>query len=166
MDFHEIYIQKGTYQSPTLKKCSSDFGIYAVEVPYIGLPNVKEPYKNDWHDENGDDEYLPSSPVFDAQEITLTLAYRGTGGNGLKNFFDFITKGEYSIYTECGKWGRQKVRYVDYDTDAYYFKDSNSTDVLVFKVKFKVNDPISIMALFRNQGGDPTCINKIGQLVT
>lgn len=145
MTFHELYFQFAS--GGKLK--ASDYGFYAVEVPYPGAPEVKEPYKNDWYDEDGDDEYIPSSPKFKSFEFEVTLAYNGQApmfADSLYLLLSDLKREEFAFYSVFGHWGRKDVRYVSYTTDAYHFDD-----VFIFKLKFKVNDPVTAIGIYQRQ---------------
>ena len=159
MTFNEVYIQKDSddYAAVGL----SDWSIYAVELPYIPMPNLKDPYSNDWYDEDGDDEYIPTTPHYKSIELKLKLACKTELGitsvtDSIRNCIKYMAnQGEFRIYLNYGDGcGWQKCRYVGYDTEAKHFKqaiaNSNATeDVVVFEVSVKVNDPITEMKLIQ-----------------
>ena len=53
-DYKPFWIQSGTTAA---KNTATEWGMVAKSNPYPLLPTPKEPYKNDWKDESGDDEY-------------------------------------------------------------------------------------------------------------
>lgn len=139
-----LYIRK----KGVVKNIKDDFGIYHKSVPYVLFPKVKEPFKNSWYDENGDDEYLPAVPTYESYEMKIDFVYEGTlnsANNKIKDFLSFLQGGYFEIYDEYSGIGRQKVRYVSVDTDGYLYR--REKDVVEFSVTFKVNDPITQITL-------------------
>lgn len=139
-------------------------GIYLVGMPYIPLPELKEPYKNEWYDQNGDEEYVaPSALFYQSQEITLEFGCDGATEldmrHSLKELIYAMTyKGTFSFYTEAGNIGRQNCRYVGYETTAKKYRIAETDGVrtlLLFKIKIKVNDPITEMTLTYDEQNHP-----------
>lgn len=160
MEYHEIYIRD---TSGTMFR-ASEYGIYAVDVPYIDRPTAKEPYKNEWHDEDGDDEYTEQL-FFEAQEYEFTCGYKQF--NMIDRTHDFEKELAQAlgtlfydidaIYFECGHWGRKNVRLIGVATDAYVFEDGSGQSILTFKVKLKINDPMTRIKL-QMVGNVPTFV--------
>lgn len=130
------------------KDIKQAYGIYTKSVPFLLYPKVKEPFKNSWYDEDGDDEYLPEIPTYESYEMTLDFVYEGatnTSNAQIKSFLDFIQGGYFKLYDEYTGIGRQQVRYVSIDQDATLYR--REKDVVEFSVTFKVNDPITQITL-------------------
>jgi len=128
----------------TIKDVYRDFGIYTKHVPFILYPKAKEPYKKSWYDEDGDDEYLPATPRYEAYTMNVDFVYEGalnTANTNIKNFLDFIQGGYFSLYDEYTGIGRQKIRYVSVDENATLYR--RDKDVVEFTVSLKVNDPVT-----------------------
>lgn len=135
-----LYIRK----EGVVKNIKNDFGIYHKSVPFHLFPKVKEPFKNSWHDEDGDEEYLPEQPFYESYEMKLDFVYEGTlnsANSRIKAFLLFLQGGEFELYDEYTGIGRQKVRYVSVDTSANLYR--RERDIVEFFVTLKVNDPIT-----------------------
>lgn len=133
-----LLIKKDTVIKDTL----ADYGIYVKHVPFILFPKLKEPYSHSWYDEDGDDEYIPTTPRYESYNMTIDFVYKGavnTANSNIKSFLEFLVGGYLTIYDEYTGIGRQKIRYVEVGDDASLYRRGN--DVVEFNVTFKVNDP-------------------------
>lgn len=150
MEYYKFYIQKESAGSTVIDTVER-FGMYEVQSKFYGGREVKEPAKREWRDEDGDDEFIPSTPVFKAQEMEVRFAYKGTmsSANGkLEGFIKYLSDGgTMKIYDSYNGIGRQNVRFVSVPDDAELVRDSVDGDILVFTVKFKVNDPVTNITL-------------------
>lgn len=131
-----------------------EWGLLAKSNPYPLLPNPKSPYKNEWYDEHGDDEYVDemyySSIEFDV--IFYVKAYDNNGitaeeqlRNQIEAFFLKIYKGEFKIYDSYTGIGRQHVRYAGYTEESFVRRQDWAR--AIFKISFKINDPITRIKL-------------------
>lgn len=125
--------------------------------PFKYLPEAKTTGSNDWFDQNGDDEYVPSELKFKAYEIEaeFIICENDTTSGGvtttsdkhirtqLKAFFDYIKVGEFKIIDTYTGIGRQHIRYVKFDPQSFRRRADHA--MLVFKITFKVNDPVTNM---------------------
>ncbi len=150
MEYYKFYIQKESASSTVIDTVEA-FGMYEVQSKFYGGREVKEPAKREWRDEDGDDEFVPSTPVFKAQEMEIKFAYKGTmsSANGkLETFIKYLSEGgTMKIYDSYNGIGRQEVRFVSVADDAELVRDSEDGDILVFTVKFKANDPVTNITL-------------------
>lgn len=151
--YKPFYIQKGDYCYDTRLQ----WGFIAKSNPYPALPSPKEPYKNEWMDENGDDEYTEhiyyESFEFDVQfyirtkdtvsQGVVTEAAAETIRAKLKDFFDTVKNGDLKVFDSYTALGRQKVRYGGYKEDK--FRARGDSAKCIFTVTFKVNDPVTMM---------------------
>lgn len=144
MDYKPFLIQKLKANSPV--KDSKEWGIWVKSMPFLLYPKLKEPAQRSWPDENGDDEYLPDSPVFEAYTMNVDFVFigaTGTANSQIKSFLNYLSKeGEFSIYDTYSKIGRTHVRYSSYSDKAFRRRE-NENDIVQFTVTFKVNDPIT-----------------------
>ena len=159
LNYKPFYIQ-ATGDS-TAKNTATEWGLVAKSNPYPAMPEPKEPYKNDWKDENGDEEYLASvfykSFTFDVQfyvktyDTVVNNVVTKTAAEALReqvaSFFTHIKTGEFKVYDAYTGLGRQRVRYANYSEDSNGFITRDNWARLIFKVTFKVNDPITAMTL-------------------
>ena len=146
MDYKSFLLRKG---GSNVIDSKEQWGILAKSVPFVLVPDVKEYSKIDWPDEDGDDEYIPEDPHFKAYEMTVSFVYIGdyeTANMQIKAFWDFVKQGEFELYDQYTKIGREKVRYVGYENDAFRRRTSDG-DIVEFKFKFKVNNPTKDITL-------------------
>lgn len=128
------------------------WGMVAKTNPYPILPTPKEPYANDWLDEDGLDEYnveMHYEPVefsvafyvkaYASGNQTAASVLRGW----LLNFFDWVRNGEFRTYDSYTDVGYRKVRLDGYEEDKFKARDTWASAVV--KVKFKANDPTTRM---------------------
>lgn len=160
-DYKPFYIQAA---NDATAWSTGVYGLVAKSSPYPAFPELKDPYNNDWKDENGDDEYLTSvnykAFTFDVQ--FYVKAFDTVNGQGvvtktadvvlreqMADFFAKIKVGEFKVFDSYTGLGRQKVRYAGYSENSGFLARDNWAR-LIFKVTFKVNDPVTNMKL---QGG-------------
>jgi len=135
------------------------YGMVAQTQPFLNKCEVKEPYKNDWKDEHGDDEYIPSTLCRKAFEFTVKFyvkTYAVTGNspqtaisvlNGqIADFRAKLLGGEMKVWDSWQETGFQKVRYVKDDADSADREIDGGSARVIFSVTFKVNDPATAMA--------------------
>lgn len=155
-----FYIQKSNGSYP-VKETISDFDIYLKDIPFKPSSEVKELYSNDWFDEDGDDEYIPSELKLAAHTIDVEFAYKGdknTAYTKIKPFLDYLTGrdgtgSEFKFVCTYNGYGRQKVRFKGMSDDAELVRQDNF-DILIFKVTFKVNDPVHNVVAVNDEKGN------------
>ena len=135
------YSSSMTYSKPfdTLVK----YGLYIKHAPFTLMPKVKNIVTQTWKDEDGDDVYIPSSVVYEAYDLELEFVYLDPGETAnaqIRQFIADITGKWLKIYDSYTKVGRQGVYVISADEDPQ-FKRRDGRDLLVFNVKFRVNDP-------------------------
>ena len=126
-----------------------EWNIMVKSLPFNIAPEIKKYASVDWPDEDGDDEYIPSVPHFKAYEMEASFVYIGeykTANTKIKAFWDYIKSGELQIYDSYTGIGRKGVRYVAYSPEAFH-RRSASGDIVVFKIKFKINNPVDNIIL-------------------
>lgn len=139
---------------------TTTYGLVAQAQPFPDDYEVKEPYKNDWFDENGDDEYV-SSMRRKAFEYTIKFyikAYPTTGQsaqsaitvlNGLvASFRGKIIPGEFKIWDSWQQKGFAKVRFVKDAVENREITDEYAWMIISFT--FKVNDPSTPVSFANN----------------
>lgn len=158
MEPEKIYVQKMTAEdepAAQVRELGSDFGFYGMEIPFVPFGEAKEPSRNDWKDEDGDDEYLPESGLkMQAFEVGIKLGYKGSkdSANGkIAALLDYLTGRDgtgprMKIYSTYTKIGYNDVRFVSLDDDAELVR-SGDGDILVITVTLKVNDPATRVTL-------------------
>ena len=158
-DYKPFYIQATA--DAAAKNTATEWGMVAKSNPYPALPEPKEPYKNDWKDANGDDEYVASIQykafTFEVQfylktfDTVVNNVVTATAAENLRSqlssFFTHIKSGEFKVFDEYTGLGRQKVRFAGYAEEGGGFVSRDNWARLIFKITFKVNDPITAMKL-------------------
>lgn len=134
------------------------WGVWCKDIPFKIFDKVKEPAKRSWNDEHGDDEYIsPSGLWLESYEIEVEfgckkmtsvvgeeeVAYVNDVRASVGSFLEYLrSSGMLKMYSSWTRTGRQEVRLVSVDDDAHWEPDEgDGQEFLVFKVRFKVNDP-------------------------
>lgn len=165
-NYKPFYIQYGENALATDTKTA--WGMVAKTNPYPLLPTPKDPYKNDWKDEDGDDEYTTYMHYkgFEMEVEFYVKAVDGTTTTAAADlhtavwsFFTAVREGNFRVYDAYTGLGFQRVRYAGSDFEDATFKERNGTATVMFTVKFKVNDPMTRMTLSNGvitaAGADP-----------
>lgn len=147
-NYKPFYIQKDGESSAI---DTTTWGMVAKSNPFPLLPTPKEPYKNEWLDENGDEEYLKEiyyeSFEFDVEFYVKTLGdnAEATMRSQIESFFSTIKSGSFMIYDAYTGLGRKDVRYAGYSEGEFKRKTvgSDKWARAIFTITFKVNDPIT-----------------------
>lgn len=137
----------------------ASFGMYCMENPFKMMDSVKEPSKRSWHDEDGDDEYIPNDGLrLSSYESDVKFGFKGDefGANEkLRAFLDYLSKGMMKMYCEYNRIGRQHVRLKSVKQDLY--RDEVDGDLLILTVTFKINDPATdIKPIIKGSDGTVT----------
>ena len=154
VDYKPFFIQT---ESDSAARNTTEWGLIAKTNPFPLLPNPKDPYKNDWHDANGDEEWVEKiyyQPI--EFEVSFYIKAYETNDESaevimrrqIDGFFSLIKAGEFKIYDSYNGIGRRKVRYAGYSEEDFS-KRSNWARA-IFRIKFKVNDPITRMVISNN----------------
>ena len=133
--------------------------IVLLDMPkYIAL-KPKNIYSHSWLDENGDDEYIPSTIYYEPVIIAMKFGARvdnpsstGTLRATVKSFLDTIIGKTFSFYAPKQGIGRQNCRVDSVPEDASYHNlpiagGSTYEEELVFTVNVKINDPYTPVTL-------------------
>ena len=155
VNYQPFYIQA---TNDSVARNTTEWGLVAKVNPYPLLPNPKEPFKNDWHDENGDQEWcevMHYEPIefsvsfyikaYDADKAKAEEQIR----EQVESFFSHIKHGEFRVYDSYNGIGRQKVRYAGYKEESFVRRKDWAR--AIFQITFKTNDPITRMTLKNNQ---------------
>lgn len=150
MEYEKVYIQK-TNVGSTVKETIADFDIYCADIPFKLFVEAKEPSNRDWVDEHGDDEYIPASGL-KLKGYTMEVKFcckgdRDSSKVKIDKFLKYLTGmdgtgAEMKMYCTWTDIGRQGMRFDKLDDNAELAREDNE-EILVFKVTFKVNDPVS-----------------------
>lgn len=143
MKYYKFYIQKES-EGAAVKELGEDFGFYETESKFYGGNTVKDIPKREWHDEDGDDEFVPDEQKYKAYEMEVSLGYKGdmgTANEKLRALQDYLAGGTMRFYDSYNKTGRQGVRFVSISDDAELVRNDADGDILIITVRMKVNDP-------------------------
>lgn len=137
---------------------TTTYGLVAQTQPFPDNCEVKEPYKNDWHDEHGDDEYV-AQMYKKSFELTVKFyikAYSYQGSSALyqlqalkTQFRSKLIPGEFKIYDSWQEKGFQGVRFVKDQVETREITDDVAW--MIFSVTFKINDPYTYVWMENNQ---------------
>jgi hypothetical protein len=131
-------------------KDTQTWGMIAKSNPYPALPEPKEPFKNDWKDQDGDDEYVDEifyKPIeFSVGFYIKTYATNSDSAvkilhQQLDGFFALVKAGQIMTYDSYTGIGFQKVRYNGYKEESFIARDNWAR--LICTISFKANDPIT-----------------------
>lgn len=167
-DYKPFYVQ---FASGNAQDILTQYSVVVKAHDYPMAYKVKEPYKNQWKDENGDDEYIPSAGLkLEAFTFKLecamfarpTAASQGVAAQtanevlsaGVRAFKNALIAGAFKTYDAYTAFGFKEVRLQEFQMpsqDAYVVWDSkngSSTDYVarvIFTVILKVNDPTNMV---------------------
>jgi len=164
-----LLIKKG---SGSVVNTYSQWHIACIHVPFKAGGKTKELPKRDWFDEHGEDVYFPQQMMFEAYDAEFEMAYCGKelasnpfnlslavtqiesfkqwlSGNNLSGGSGTELK-IYSPYSTIGRQGCYLVEISDEDPHLQTVQDGSNIyheNVVTFKVKFRVTDPITDITL-------------------
>lgn len=152
-DYHNLYFQAGSDGSAWTEEA---YHLVAQSQPYQDNSEVKEPYRNDWFDEDGDDEYTAQMfrKSFEFQVKFFIKAVMGqndvdeTAAMGeivaqRKAFRErLISSGSFKFYDDWNKCGFRSIRFVKDETEERSIGKGGAW--MIFSVTFKVNDPNAV----------------------
>ena len=158
-DYAPFYIQRDLDAAAV--NIQTAYGVTILSPEYPAKRKVKEPYKNDWKDQHGDDEYTDHL-FYEAFTLTLKCAIftlesdsdtaRAELKRQVRNFQNAIAEGEFKIYDDWTKYGFQKVRVSEFREIANGdFCAWNNRCRLIFTLVLKINDPMTNMMLSQGQ---------------
>lgn len=129
------------------------FNIVCQEFPFKVLPETKELPSRDWHDQDGEDVYIPPTGLrFKAYDLEVKFLYTGTEQtmqSDLNRFIKFLYGRNnggapyLAVYDEYTKTGRQGIYTANVDNELLAYDNCDTDVVAVLKVKFRVTDPVT-----------------------
>ena len=158
-NYAPFYIQRATDASAI--NIQTTYGVTILVHEYPSRRKVKQPYKNDWKDQHGDDEYTEHL-FYEAFTLTLKCCILTNEANAstsrqeikaqIRNFQNAISEGEFKIYDDWTKFGFRKVRIDEFPAISEGdFDNLDGHCRLIFNMVVKVNDPITNMVLSNGQ---------------
>lgn len=162
MDFDKVYFQKET-DGAAVKETVASFDVYCSEMPFVIANKAKDLTTRNWHDEDGLDAYVPSVLKMEAYELEVKFICKGdrdSSNQKIRNFIDYLTgrdgSGVYlKVYDSYTEIGRQHVRFTELSDKAELVRDADG-DILVFTVKFNVDDPVTDIKPTKGANGEIT----------
>ena len=163
MRYFKFYTQKeGADTSGNaypVKESGKDFHVYLKECKFYGGIELKDVPKRDWHDSNGDDEFISTNPTYKSKNIDAKFAYKGklfSANKAINAFMEYLAScGSMKIYDEYNQIGRKKTRFVCVSDDATLYRKMDGADeALVFTVRLKINDPVTKVTLIKDKDGN------------
>lgn len=159
-DYAPFYIQRDG--DTTATNILSTYGVIVKDSGYPMNRKAKEPYKNDWKDRDGDDEW---NTVLNYEAFTYTIecAIFTRNSNGVaaarqeletavRAFENFLRNGEFKFYSSYHNFGFQGTRVEEFSSPGSSgFKTFGNTARVIFSVTFKVNDPTTDMTYNSSQ---------------
>ena len=150
-----FYIQRDSDASAV--NIRTTYGVTILSPEYPSKRKVKQPYKNDWKDQHGDDEYCDYL-FYEAFKLTFECIIMTKEANSktsrqeiksqVRNFENAISQGEFRIFDDWTEFGFRKVRIDEFPQIAKGdFKNKDGHCYLKFKFVLKVNDPVTNMVL-------------------
>lgn len=130
----------------------NEWGIFCKKIPFKIFDKVKEPASRSWHDEDGDDEYIPEDGLkLESYKMKVELACKKGGSiddvrDNIGTFLNHLKLGLFKLYSSYTRIGRQDVR-LDSISDSAKWKSDENGEYLIFEVTFKVNDPVTDVVL-------------------
>lgn len=156
-DYKAFYIQFATGAAQDLLET---YGAVVRVHEYPSSSKVKEPYKNQWKDEHGDDEYIPSEGLkveaftfktecamfAEALSDDVAIAELKSRVEALKQN---LRSGAFKTYDAWTGYGFQNVRLEDFPNveSANYGRWGQNKMRVFFTFTLKVNDPVTHMVL-------------------
>lgn len=165
--WRNFYLQKmgvdGSSNPYPVYESVLQWGIWCKDIPFKLYEGVKEPANRKWYDEHGDDEFIPSDGLrMEAYTMEIEFGCKLMSGvsdgtttmptvtdvkEKVSAFLEYLrTSGAMKMYSSYTGIGRQQVR-LDSVNDNGKWKNENGQQFLIFKVKLKVNDPITNVTL-------------------
>lgn len=129
------------------------YKIVCQEFPFKYLPESKDLAKRDWYDEDGEDVYVPTDGLkMKAYDLEVKFMYSGSKSDmhdKLRTFIDFLY-GKNSggapflaVYDEYTGIGLRGLYVSEVPNDLYDYSDIGDNGIAIFKVKFRVTDPVT-----------------------
>ena len=145
-DYRPFLVQKLTDGAEV--RDSLDWNIYVKHVPFHVIGDLKEPYVNNWYDQQGEDVAYPDTPTYEAYDMECEFVYMGSKDTAQAMVVLFIKylaeNGMFKFYDTFTNIGRTNVRYKKQTEDLYYNEAEN---IATFKLTLRVTDPVTQVTL-------------------
>lgn len=134
-----------------------EWGMVAQSQPYPFEYKVKEPYKNEWPDRNGDEEYLENL-YLEPFETEVKFYCKCIGvtavaelATAVKTFLNDISAHGIAIYDSWQEMGYKGARIESSSVERRKIGDGFAW--MIISVKFKINNPKNTATLSDGPGG-------------
>lgn len=166
---YTLLFQKG---NDSVVNSFAQWGIVCCKVPFKAGGKTKELPKKEWYDQHGEDAYIPNKLMFEAYDVEFELAYQGqelaTNPFNLNKAFTQIdtfkkwlsgndtvngsgaTLKIYSPFSTIGRQGCYLLETSDEEPHVQLKQEMSNLyneNVVTFKVKFRVTDPMTNITL-------------------
>lgn len=152
-DYKSFYVQKDT--DATAVDVLSTYGVVIQTHDYPMELSAKEPYKNEWYDENGDDEYTGDTTYYESFTFKAKCVIISDGDDSddarqtlmedVRAFQNYLT-GQFKVYDSWTRFGFKNVRVVSFSMPSEGdFRSFDTRARVMFDVTFKVNDPKTVI---------------------
>lgn len=159
MEYKKLFMQQQTFDGRTYTNVGTKidtqdaYHVVCEEFPFKHLPETKDLAKREWHDEHGEDVYIPNDGLkFKAYDLEASFLYVGKQEDMQTELFSFVnfisgrnTGGSpmLAVYDEYTQTGRRGVYVQSINNDLFAYDDMNPEVIARFKVKFRVTDPMN-----------------------
>ena len=135
------------------------YGMVVSSIPFHFSVGTKEPYSNDWLDENGSEVHLPDDGLpIESYDMDVSFIYRGAFNSlaaNLRSFIDYLRGSDgngsrLTIYDAYNGVGRKDVYLKNVSPDTYVkqnIANAAGEEIATFKVTLRVCDPITNITL-------------------
>lgn len=151
MEYLPLYIKVGRsgayskameYEDPFCTKDS--YGLWIKHAPFTIRPKTKGLIVQTWKDEDGDDVFLSTTLAkSEAYDWEVEFVYLENDGMAHVRIADFVNRirGRWlKIHDSYTKMTRTEVYVSEFDQEPQ-FQRRGDRDLVIFKVKFRVNNP-------------------------
>ena len=168
-DIYSLFFQRGS--EPVVDSYSS-WGIVCLNVPFKVGGSTKELAKRDWFDEDGEDVFFPPVLRLKGYDAEFEFAYKGmelstnpfdlgSSFNAIDRFKKYLlgvggSTSSLKIYSPYSRIGRQGCYLLEMGSESpvvhtvYESGNLYRENVVTFKVKFRITDPVTDVFLSPN----------------
>lgn len=147
---YSILFQKSANTS--VVDSADKWGIVCTSIPFVLDGGVKDLASRDWPGESGDDVFIPKTLPLKPYDFEVEMAYKGAVGTAFGKISDFRNYlsgrdgngAELKIYNSRTKIGRKDCYWVS--MSGFQHIVCGVEEVVTFKTKFRVNDPVTALA--------------------
>ena len=168
-DRYCLLFQKG---EGTVVNSFTQWGIVCCNVPFNAGGKTKQLASRSWHDEHGDDAYIPAAVKFEATDVEFEFAYKGQelasnpfnlslAASQIDAFKLWLSGNDTSagsgaemkIYSPFSAIGRQGCYLLEISNEEPKLQlkqergNLYNENIVTFKAKFRITDPVTNIVL-------------------